>query len=98
MQCRLLLVSVLLTLALPAVGQPYYVAPAGDDLNAGTLERPFASLRRAQQAIRLKAGTVFLRGGTYYLPEKLVLSAEDSGSKAAPVVYQAYGKEQPVIS
>jgi len=41
---------------------------------------------------------VWLRGGTYYLPEKLVFAAEDSGSQAAPVVYQAYENEQPVIS
>ena len=41
---------------------------------------------------------MWLRGGTYYLPEKLVFAAEDSGSQAAPVVYQAYENEQPVIS
>ena len=34
--------------------------------------------------------TVFVREGTYYLPETLVFTAEDSGTKAAPVVYQAY--------
>src|ERR1700687_2083773 len=89
---------VLLALALPVFAQPYYVSPAGKDANPGTLERPFGSIRRAQEAVRQKAGPVFLRGGTYYLPEKLVFSAQDSGTKAAPVVYQAYGNEQPVIS
>lgn len=43
-------------------------------------------------------GSVWLRGGTYYLSEKLVFSAEDSGSQAASVVYYAYGQELPVIS
>ena len=85
-------------LALPVLGQPYYVAPTGSDGNPGTLEKPFATIQRAQQAVRQKPGPVWLRGGTCYLPEKLVFSAEDSGSKAAPVVYQAYGQEQPVIS
>src|SRR5207249_4166724 len=47
---------------------------------------------------RFNGSTVWLRGGTYYLPEKLVFTAEDSGSKARLVVYQAYGQEQPVIS
>src|SRR3989454_7014365 len=85
-------------LALPIIGQPYYVAPTGGDGNPGTLEKPFATIQRAQQAVRQKPGSVWLRGGTYYLPEKLVFNAKDSGSQAAPVVYQAYGKEQPVIS
>src|SRR6266487_4608795 len=85
-------------LALPVLGQPYYVAPTGSDGNSGTLETPFATIQRAQQAVRKKPGPVWLRGGTYYLPEKLVFTIEDSGSKVAPVIYQAYGKEQPVIS
>ena len=71
----------LLVLALPAFGQPYYVAPTGNDANPGTLEKPFASLQRAQQAVRQKPGTVFLRGGTYYLPETLVFTAQDSGTQ-----------------
>jgi len=80
-------------LALPLVGQPYYVSPTGSDGNPGTLDNPFATIHHAQQAVRQKAGSVWLRGGTYYLPEKLVFSAEDSGSQSTPVVYQAYGKE-----
>jgi hypothetical protein len=93
---RILLLS--LALALPAHGQPYYVSPAGSDANPGTLDKPFASLQRAQQAVRQKAGTVVLRGGTYYLPETLVFTAADSGTKTAPILYHAYQDEQPVIS
>ena len=69
---------VLLALVLPAFGQPYYVAPAGHDANPGTLEKPFGTLERAQRAVREKKGTVFLRGGMYYLREPLVFSAQDS--------------------
>jgi hypothetical protein len=79
-----------------------FVATTGSDTNPGTLEKPFVTLQQAQQAARKATGreavTVFVREGTYYLPETLVLTAEDSGAKAAPVVYQAYAKEQPVIS
>jgi hypothetical protein len=78
--------------------QPYYTAPDGNDANPGTLDKPFASLQRAQQAVRQEKGDVFLRGGTYYLPETLVFTAQDSGTKDAPVIFQAYNKEQPVIS
>lgn len=79
-----------------------FVATNGNDANPGTLEKPFATLQRAQQAARQAAGreavTVLVRAGTYYLPETLVLTAEDSGTKTAPVVYHAYEKEQVVIS
>ena len=78
--------------------QPYYAAPDGKDANPGTLDKPFASLQRAQQAVREKQGDVFLRGGTFYLPETLVFTAQDSGTKDAPVIFQAYEKERPVIS
>jgi len=78
--------------------QPYYVSPAGNDTNAGTLAKPFATLERAQSAARQRPGGVFLRGGTYYLPASLVFTAEDSGTKDAPAVFQNYPGEQPVIS
>ena len=80
------------------LGQPYFVSPTGDDANPGTLEEPFATLQRAQQAAREKHGHVCLRGGIYYLPETLVLTAEDSGTRDAPVVFQNYQDEKPVIS
>jgi len=80
----------------------YFVAPNGADTNPGTLERPFATLGRAQQAARQARGrvpvTVCLREGTYYLPETLAFTAEDSGTNAAPVVYQAHEKERAAIS
>lgn len=78
--------------------QPYFVSPAGDDANPGTLGKPFATLQRAQQAARQKRGDVFLRSGTYYLPAPLVFTARDSGTKDATVVFQNYQNEKPVIS
>ena len=78
--------------------QPYFVSRAGDDANLGTLAKPFATLQRVQAAVRQKRGEVFLRGGTYYLPAPLVFTAQDSGTKDAPVVFQNYQNEKPVIS
>src|ERR1044071_7920580 len=95
---KILSILLQIGLGLPVLGRPYFVAPTGSDGNPGTLDEPFATIQRAQQAARQKPGSVLLRGGTYYLAEKLVFSAEDSGSKADPVVYEAYGKEQPVVS
>ena len=42
--------------------------------------------------------TVWLRGGTYYLPQTLVFTPEDSGTKTTPVTYAAFPGEEPVIS
>jgi len=90
--------AILLAVALPAFGQPYYVAPAGNDANPGTIGKPFASLQRAQAALRQKRGTVYLREGTYYLPEPLIFTARDSGVKDAPVVFRPYQNEHAVLS
>jgi len=73
-------------------------SPSGNDANPGTLEKPFVTLQRAQQAVRQKHGDVFLRGGTYYLPETLLFTARDSGTKDAPVIFQNYQNEKPVIN
>jgi hypothetical protein len=78
--------------------QPYFISPAGNDANPGTLAKPFATLQRAQQAARQQRGDVFLRGGTYYLPATLVFTAQDSGTQAAPLVFQNYRGEKAVVS
>jgi len=93
-----LLCAALLLWVLSARGQPYYVAPSGNDANPGTLALPFASLPRAQQAARQKPGVVFLRGGTFYLTQALVFTSRDSGTKDAPAVFQAFENERPVLS
>ena len=78
--------------------QPYYVSPTGNDSNPGTVNKPFASLPRALRGTRQAKGLVFLRGGIYYLPEPLVFTAQDSGTKDSPLIFQAYEKERPVLS
>jgi hypothetical protein len=68
---------------------------------------PVATLTRAQQLVReLKAAqgdrsqpiVVAIRGGSYRLTAPLSFSAADSGTEKAPIVYQAYGDERPVLS
>ena len=39
-----------------------------------------------------------IRGGTYWLIDPLILTPADSGTDQAPVTYQAFGSEKPVIS
>jgi len=90
-----------------SLGQPdglsLFVAVDGHDGNPGTKEKPFATLDRARDEVRRikKAGapvtpvTVNLRAGTYFLERTFTLSAEDSGTAEAPVVYRGYGQERP---
>jgi hypothetical protein len=84
--------------ALSCSAQPYFVSPNGDDANPGTLDKPFATLQQAQEAVRQNRGDVFLRGGTYYLPAPLVFTSTDSGMKDKPVLFRNYKDEKPVIS
>ncbi len=94
-------------LAALAAGQPrgassFYVSVSGNDQHPGTAALPFATLQRAQQAVRESkrtsvSGRVVVRGGTYYLKSPLVFGPEDSGSDA-PVIYSAEPGESVTIS
>ena len=88
----------------PAAGAvtEVFVSPTGNDANPGTRTRPLKSFAAAQKAVRkvqLKSPVmVWFRAGVYYLPETVVFTAEDSGSKANPVTYAAFPGEEAVIS
>ncbi|HEY2786620.1 MAG TPA: PDZ domain-containing protein [Fimbriiglobus sp.] len=72
-----------------------YVSPAGNDGGSGARGAPYATLQKARDAARElpKPVTIYLAGGTYYLPETLVLNPEDSG-----VTWQANEGETPIVS
>jgi hypothetical protein len=92
----------------------FYVAPSGNDQWSGTkaianeekTDGPFATLARAQQAVRQKKAnaapgqpiTVLVRGGRYELTEPLRFVPEDSGTQQTPIVYEAYPGEAPILS
>ena len=86
-----------------------FVSTAGDDAASGGLASPFRTVRRAQAAVRAAAAAgsaaggiaVNLRGGTYSQHDGsvlLALTAADSGTAAAPIVWRAYGGEDVVLS
>jgi hypothetical protein len=99
---------VALSSALAAAEPPvadFVVAPNGNDNNPGTLEEPFATIHRAQAAVRSEIAqglvnnvTVLIRGGEYLLEESLVFGPADSGNANFIVRYMAYPGETPVIS
>ncbi len=82
---------------MPLFGQTFYVAPNGDDSAAGTEAAPFATLEKARDAARAAPKTemvkIMLRGGTYWLPQPLTLTHQDSNTS-----FFAYKDETPIIS
>jgi hypothetical protein len=74
-----------------------HVSPTGRDANPGTKAAPFQTLARARDAARTAkakgAVTIWLHGGTYWLPSPLTLGPEDSGTAQAPIVYRAIAGE-----
>jgi hypothetical protein len=65
-----------------AIAADFYVAPKGDDANAGTKEKPLATLEAARDAAR-KAGAgphrIVVMAGDYFLAKTLELDARDNG-------------------
>eukprot|EP00054_Salpingoeca_dolichothecata_P010827 m.60181 g.60181 ORF g.60181 m.60181 type:complete len:974 (+) comp19167_c0_seq2:54-2975(+) len=85
-----------------ALQTSYFVAPNGNDGQPGTQSQPFASLARAQQAVRgsLQAPslttniTVFVSPGQYFLNETLTFDARDSAPDGLFVRYMGLSTTQ----
>ena len=80
-----------------------YVATDGNDGGNGTKENPFASLEKAREhlrelkkqgAIGTDGAVVYIRGGVYQRTKGFTLTAEDSGTENAPIVWRAYPGEE----
>lgn len=77
-----------------ALGQPYYIAPDGNDNNSGTEQSPFGTIEKAVSLV--KAGeTIYLRGGTYNLVSTIVIT--ESGTADSVISLFAYQGERPVL-
>ena len=82
----------------------FYVSVNGDDNGDGTLEKPFKTIKRAQQAVRESIEnsdesktsiTVAIMAGTYY--ETGVEFDERDSSKSTSVAYAAYGDGEVIL-
>ena len=83
----------------------FFVAPDGADTNPGTAEQPFATLGKAQEAVRqlvaasLKADvTVWLKEGTYTLDKPLDCGPDIGGTEAFSVTFASHPGETVVLS
>ncbi len=85
----------------------FYVSPTGNDQASGKADAPFATIARAQEAVRAMRSAqpdrktpvvVAARGGPYYLAKTIELTPADSGSADSPTVFQADGADKPLFS
>lgn len=87
------------------VAQQFYVSKTGNDAFVGSIEKPFATISRAQQEVKIykkkypnKKINVYIRGGKYQLSSSIKFGQEDGGNPNAPVIYQAYQNEKPILN
>jgi len=102
----LLLLPLLLATGPHARAAEFFVSPTGNDADPGTLDKPFATVQRAQDAVG-PGDTVQIRGGTYAMKETQIARREriwayvthldKSGAPGRRITYQAYKDERPVF-
>lgn len=99
-----IVVTITLCWVQPIRAAELHVAPTGAGGAPGTVEQPLGDLEQARDVIRdwTKSGkltpdgvTVWIRGGDYVRQKSFKLSAEDSGTSEAPIVYRSWPGENP---
>ncbi|MBD3188325.1 hypothetical protein GF325_15930 [Candidatus Bathyarchaeota archaeon] len=80
-----------------------FVAPGGDDANAGNETHPFKTIERARDEARLIAPSmngsivIYLREGRYHVNQTLIFNETSSGRNGHRIIYRAYPGEIPVV-
>lgn len=84
----------------------FFVATTGSDSNPGSLDKPFASIQRAQDAVAA-GDTVWIRGGTFTPKESdiarrtgpfaHITELNKSGAPGKPITYSAFKDEMPTF-
>lgn len=93
----LLVIMFFVSTCFPASGQKIYISPDGNDANAGTIDKPLASLNAAQTRARelrkisnsVQPVEVIALDGEYFMLQPLILTSDDSGTKEAPLVFKS---------
>ena len=87
----------------PPRSPAFHVSVSGSDRNPGTTAAPFATLARAQEALRAykKTGAgplvVEVKQGDYALERPLVFTPRDSGTEQSPIVFAAAPGERVTL-
>ena len=101
----LFILSLILT---PAVLAQIFVSPNGSDANPGTMDKPLATLQKAQDLAQ-PGDTVYIRGGTYNIGANQISKVvsnlfacvtylDKSGTEGHTIKYWAYPGEKPVFN
>ena len=72
----------------------YFVATTGSDQDAGSMDRPFASLQHAHDLAQA-GDTIYMRGGTYLVDKVIALSS--SGEAGKPITVSSFQGETVVL-
>ena len=91
------LIFISLFLVTNVFSQSFYVAPDGNDANAGSIDSPFKSFEQSVEAVKSAggSGTVFFREGYYQFDKTIVLNRENCQGK---VSFKAFPDEKPVFT
>lgn len=84
-----------LTVSVPNTNGDWFVSPAGNDSNPGTIASPFATLNKAITVVQ-PGQIIFMRGGTY-LPSATI-NITNSGTALARIQLLAYPGETPYLN
>lgn len=85
----------LLLISSPLLAEEYYLAPNGNDRNAGTIDAPFATLEKAVSV--LYAGDIcYVRGGEYF--PTTTVNITNTGTKDERIRLFAYENEKPIFN
>ncbi|MHC4124551.1 MAG: hypothetical protein ACYSSI_13325 [Planctomycetota bacterium] len=75
----------------------FYVAVTGSDSNPGTIDRPFATIGCARDAVREKVSCglksdvrVLVRGGVYRIAGPITFDLRDTGTEEFSITYMSY--------
>lgn len=72
----------------------FYVSPAGNDTNAGTLASPWKTIQHALNTVTVAGDTIYVRAGVY---NERVTFPHSGNSNGGPITLQNYPGETAVI-
>ncbi|MBW8003700.1 MAG: DUF1565 domain-containing protein [Planctomycetes bacterium] len=85
-------ICILVTSAMVANGETFYVAPNGHDTNPGTLQKPWRTIQKASDSLK-PGDTILIRAGTY---REQVIPGR-SGRNGNYIEYRAYPGDRVTI-
>lgn len=80
------------------LNQPYFIAPTGLQINAGSISSPWSIQYGLSNSTVVAGDTIYLRGGTYGTGGSYSVTATVAGTLGNPVTIRQYPYERAVIN